>query len=276
MRRQTPDFEMRYEELAPAAALKDLVRCYWFLSGPAGPENPDPAMPDGSPELIVNLGAPFVAVARDGSERVQPTQFLVGQVTGPYHVRSTGRVDMIGVRLESHGATWLAEDLSALTDDFVDLAGEAGGGLDAISAGLAAATTSAERKAVLDAGLPPLVAAGRAADWRVRDAVRSIRNSHGLVDIGELSRELRTSPRTLQRLFTRDVGLTPKRLARIVRFQQVFGAWREDPSSLSRVALACGYFDHAHLVRDFRELAGLPPASFLPNQPEFTRFFTAS
>jgi AraC-like DNA-binding protein len=71
------------------------------------------------------------------------------------------------------------------------------------------------------------------------------------------------------------VGITPKLLARIVRFQRVFSEWRADPKRLSRVAAECGYFDHAHLVRDFRELAGVPPAAFLPNQPEFTGFFTS-
>lgn len=93
------------------------------------------------------------------------------------------------------------------------------------------------------------------------------------MDVTGLAESLRTSPRTLQRLFARDVGISPKRLARIVRFQRVFAAWREDPDSLARVAAECGYFDHAHLVRDFRELAGLPPATFLENQPAFTRFF---
>lgn len=96
-----------------------------------------------------------------------------------------------------------------------------------------------------------------------------------MVDLGALAGRLKTSPRTLQRLFARDVGVSPKFLARMVRFQRVFSAWREDPTLLSRVAAQCGYFDHAHLVRDFKELAGVPPASFLPNQPEFTRFFTS-
>jgi transcriptional regulator GlxA family with amidase domain len=109
----------------------------------------------------------------------------------------------------------------------------------------------------------------------VRAAVREIRASGGLVDVGALAPRLGIVSRTLQRRFATDVGITPKLLARIVRFQRVFSAWREDPSTLSRVAAECGYFDHAHLVRDFRELAGVAPARFLPNQPEFTRFFTS-
>ncbi|MBX3174998.1 MAG: AraC family transcriptional regulator [Gemmatimonadaceae bacterium] len=266
---------MDYAELAPAPALREVVRCYWFLAGPEGPTEPDPALPDGSPELIFSLAAPFVAVGADGAEREQPSRFLVGQITGPFAVRGTGRADLVGVRLEAHGATWLAPDLSALTDSWIDLAGASNGALDVVAGELTHAKSPAQRKAVLDAALVPLVAAGRAADWRVRDAVRAIRTSHGLADIAGLAKSLGTTPRSMQRLFARDVGISPKRLARMVRFQRVFAAWRADPASLARVAAECGYFDHAHLVRDFRELAGLPPASFLENQPEFTRFFVS-
>jgi AraC-like DNA-binding protein len=272
---------MLYDERLPAPALRALIRCYWFLrdgvvegveplAGAEDEGEADPAFPDGSPELILNFGDPFIAVSADGSERTQPSVFLVGQITGPFHVRPSGRIDLVGVRLESHGATWLAEDLEALTDTFVAVTslGEAARALEPLS-------EPAERAHALDAVLAPRIAAGRQADWRVADAVHAIRTSNGLVDVAELAGRLKTTPRTLQRLFARDVGIAPKHLARIVRFQRVFSAWRADPASLSRVAAECGYFDHAHLVRDFRELAGVPPAKFLPNQPEFTRFFTA-
>jgi len=271
---------MLYDERLPAQPLRSLVRCYWFLrdgdvpgaepSADDAEGEPDPLFPDGSPELIVNLADPFVEISADGSEREQPAVFLVGQITGPYHVRPSGRIDLVGVRLESHGATWLVDDLESLTETFIAITSLG----EAVRA-LRSASEPADRARVLDAVLPPRFAAGRQADWRVADAVHAIRSSQGLVDVTELAGKLKTTPRTLQRLFARDVGIAPKLLARIVRFQRVFGAWRADPDSLSRVAAECGYFDHAHLVRDFRELAGVPPAKFLPNQPEFTRFFTA-
>jgi AraC-like DNA-binding protein len=262
---------MHYTECASAPPLRETIRCYWFLVGASG--GGDPAFPDGSPELIVNLADPFVAIAPDGAERVQPRCFLVGQISRPFHVRPTGRVELVGVRLEAGGTTWLVDDICALTDTFADLGGTLDGALDRLVAALAAAPGVDARVRVLDAALTPLVVGGRKPDWRVRDSVRVIRDGRGLTDIAELAAGLRTTPRSLQRLFARDVGLSPKQLSRIVRFQQVFAAWREDPTSLSRVAAQCGYFDHSHLVRDFRELAGVSPAQFLPDQPEFTRFF---
>jgi methylphosphotriester-DNA--protein-cysteine methyltransferase len=266
---------MEYMELAPAPALRATIRCYWFLTGPGGEASAEPALPDGSPELILCLADPFVALGDEGHERVQPRTMLVGQVTRPFHVRPSGRVDLVGVRLEAGGATWLVDDIGFLAERERDVADAHGGALEQLRAALTAIVDPTARAAALDAALAPLIAAGPHPDWRVVQAVASIRAAHGLADVAALAATLRTSPRTLQRLFAAQVGLTPKLLARIVRFQRVFAAWRAEPESLSRVAAACGYFDHAHLVRDFRELAGVAPARFLPNQPEFTRFFTS-
>ena len=67
-----------------------------------------------------------------------------------------------------------------------------------------------------------------------------------------------------------------KLLARICRFQRVFLAWREDRRALSRVAAECGYFDHPHLIRDFRDFAGSAPAAFLANQRESKQSLSSS
>ncbi|HZH02691.1 MAG TPA: helix-turn-helix domain-containing protein [Myxococcaceae bacterium] len=65
-------------------------------------------------------------------------------------------------------------------------------------------------------------------------------------------------------LFERAVGLTPKRYCRLQRFQAALVAARRSKADLPwiEVALAAGYSDQAHLVRDFREFAGIPPSLY--------------
>lgn len=266
---------MEYAELPPAESLRETVRCYWFLQGPAGEGAADPALPDGSPELILTVGDPFIYTPLQGRARRQPRTMLVGQVTAPFHVRPSGRVDLVGVRLEAGGALWLEPSIAGFTNSYRDVSKMQGGALERLRRELMGVGSLEDRARRLDAVLAPLIAKGPRADWRVRHTVAAMRAAHGLVEVEALASAVRSTARTLQRLYAAEVGITPKLLARIVRFQRVFAAWRAEPESLSRVAAACGYFDHAHLVRDFRELAGVAPARFLPNQPEFTRFFTS-
>jgi AraC-like DNA-binding protein len=266
-----------YSEILPATDLRDAIRCYWFLNAEPGEmaAGSEPALPDGSPELIFSLADPFIAQPPGQPERVQPSIFVVGQITAPFAVRPSGRAALVGVRLEAHAALWLAVDFSTIEDRELDLAAHKDGAFSGLAAQLASSATHEARAECLNQALRPLLEAGPHADWRVTAAVQAIRGSRGLTDIAALAGRLQTSSRTLQRLFARDVGVTPKYFARIVRFQQVFAAWRTDPSTLSRVALECGYFDHAHLVRDFKELAGVPPTTLRDNMPNFTGFFTA-
>jgi AraC-like DNA-binding protein len=64
--------------------------------------------------------------------------------------------------------------------------------------------------------------------------------------------------------FRAEIGLTPKRFCRVRRFQQVLhlahsGGIIDWPD----VAQACGYFDQAHLIHDFRAFCGLTPTGYL-------------
>jgi AraC-like DNA-binding protein len=267
---------MEYEERAPPPGAEAEVRCIWTLRGAAADVGEgEPILPDGSPELILNLADPFEHVATNGRVTVQPSTFLVGQITGPFAVRPTGRVDLIAIRFESHGAALLHDDLGALTDHWAAAATLARGGVPALAEELARTPGAVDRAARVDDWVQRLVRAPEGdADVRVAEAVHEIRRSRGAVRLDELAERLGTSLRSLQRLFATQVGLTPKALARIVRFQSVFQAWREAPQTVGRVAAECGYADHAHLVRDFRELAGSAPARLLAETPDFTRLFT--
>ncbi len=266
---------MHYAELLPPPALGGIVRCAWELRGPAPREHTaaaDPALPDGSPELIVNLGDPFEHVPVRGPVRRQPRTFLVGQITRPFAVRPTGRIDLLAIRFEAHGASLLHPNLGDIRDNWRALTARSIG-----LSGLLGAMSDPRRDRRLSRmwdALEALRASRGDPDPRVARAVRAIRDSGGTVNLEELATDVGVTLRTLQRLFGPSVGISPKLLAQVIRFQRVFAAARHRPRALARVAAQCGYYDQAHLVRDFRRFGGNAPTRLLTSLPQFTAFFT--
>jgi AraC-type DNA-binding domain-containing proteins len=90
--------------------------------------------------------------------------------------------------------------------------------------------------------------------------------SGGLVSVDLLAKEAGVSTRQLERRFLCEVGLTPKLLSRILRFQQVFRAVERCDGAWAPVALECGYYDQAHLIRDFNQFAQQTPGVLFAEQ----------
>jgi AraC-like DNA-binding protein len=260
---------VRYQELEPGGALRGRVR-YWRLTDAAAAGMDfEPVLPDGCVELIVHLGDPF-CVEREGRTELQPRALLAGPGTAPVRLRPTGRVDVIGVRLEPGEAGALAGVSPAELLDRIPA-------LDAVTAELArdlveelAAPRAGERwHDVLERRLAGVLGA---PDPALACAVARVRASGGRISVDELARAVGLSARQLERRFQARVGLGPKLLARIIRFRHAFALARRMPN-LAAVATRAGYFDQAHLVRDFRQFAGAAPSRFLALEHELTRQF---
>ena len=90
--------------------------------------------------------------------------------------------------------------------------------------------------------------------------------AHGDINLEYLAAQANLSPRQFRRRCREESGLTPKHLCRILRFRR---ARQLAGSSLkpnwSSIAAAAGYFDQAHLIRDFGEFTGRTPMSVLSN-----------
>ena len=118
------------------------------------------------------------------------------------------------------------------------------------------------------------LAAGAGPDLAVEAAVGRLLAERGQTRLPALAATAELSERQLERRFRSAVGLGPKALARLVRFQEVYRRLGEDaPADWALIALDCGYFDQAHLLRDFRELAGSPPSRLLGSEGELARRF---
>jgi AraC-like DNA-binding protein len=120
------------------------------------------------------------------------------------------------------------------------------------------------RFALLDQALAAWLARGPAPAPAVIRAWRRLHDSGGQLRITRLAAEVGTSRRYLEKQFGVQVGLTPKAVARIIRFQAAARLIVTAPDrDLARLACAAGYSDHAHLDREFRDMSGCTPTQFL-------------
>lgn len=116
---------------------------------------------------------------------------------------------------------------------------------------------------LLDAFLARRAGDGPRPSPSVAWALGRLRASRGRARIETLAAELGCSRRHLLKGFNEQVGLPPKTVARLLRFEHVCRRLDADPVRWADIAYDCGYSDQSHLNRDFRDLAGTTPTDYL-------------
>jgi methylphosphotriester-DNA--protein-cysteine methyltransferase len=101
-----------------------------------------------------------------------------------------------------------------------------------------------------------------ALEFCVTTTTDAISRTHGHESIAPLAREVGLTRQHLARLFDAHVGLSPKLLARVVRLRRLVESGRAGRRDWAAAALDAGYFDQAHMIGEFRALAGVTPARY--------------
>jgi AraC-like DNA-binding protein len=256
---------MKYCQIAPGPAVSRFVEFFWILEDDSGAVQR--IVPDGYPALILNLLRPFESFA-GGSWNAQPVCFFAGQTTRPLLIRSRGQAQILGVSFLPHGASGLLGlPMDQLTDSIVPI-GELSPALyrelDRVrETGPLLIQPLLIQLARFETVLQTLGTQAGAEDRLVSHAVSRIIDAGGGLDVRTLADDLSISPRQLERRFRSCVGIAPKLFSRIQRFQGVFHAIEQGRHNWVDAALSCGYYDQAHLIRDFRDFAGEAPAALL-------------
>jgi AraC-like DNA-binding protein len=215
--------------------------------------------------LILDLGEGWsVADARRperGPERLG--SFVAGLTDGPVLVGHGGTARCMQIDLTVLGARrLLGLPMSEIANRSVALEDVLGREAHVLVERMADTPGWPERFALAERALGARLAASRPVEPATGWAVGRVVASGGRVAIGELARELGWSHRRLIARFRDGVGLAPKSVARIVRFELLTGLLRAEPGvGWARAAAGCGFFDQAHLAREVRDLAGLTPTA---------------
>lgn len=267
---------MRYCEIQPGPALVPFVECFWTLEDETAscPTAPDPLLPDGCVELILNFGERFSEHRHDGTREVQPLNILVGQMTHPVVIAPTGAVRLVGVRFHPGGTyPFLHLPMRELTNRVVDL-GALGLRLEKSLMEKAEDAPSLRSKVNAIENLLNDLLQQHRKHSKISHLAAAVVRSGGHLSVETLCNNAGISSRQLERRFQIEVGIGPKLLCRILRFQQVFRIVNSDDTSWADVAYDCGYYDQAHLIRDFQEFAHQTPAALFENTSALTESFT--
>ena len=116
----------------------------------------------------------------------------------------------------------------------------------------------------LEAALLRRVRLVRPVNEAVREAVRLICASRGQIAVSRVEPLIGISARSLERRFREMIGVHPKTLCRIARFQYTLSLLnRQTDIAAADLVYAGGFFDQPHLLREFRQLAGLLPSAWV-------------
>ena len=244
-------------EIALAPAARGYAGQYCGFREIVGGQSIRRQVPHARITLVINLGE---ALAVDGRPY---GAFVAGLHEGPVTTAHPGRQYGIQLDLPPLAAyRLLGQPIGELGNVIVGLDDLLGRDAPRLVEALAEAPGWASRFALLDRALAERLDRGPRAAPEVGWAWRELCRTGGRTGVAALTAATGWSHRHLATRFRQQVGLSPKAFGRVLRFQRAVDLLRAPaPPALAEIAASCGYFDQAHLNRDFRDMAGATPTA---------------
>ena len=268
---------MLFRSRAPRPELQPFIESLTLVVDEHYPYSREELFPDGAVDLLVNLGPHTHEAVLPGE--TTPRQYRRAWISG---IRSRsiliGRAahgyNLIGARFRPGGAAaFFGLPMCELTDQVVELEDIWGPAVvNDVAERIATRRTPDAMLEQFDTLLTARLL-GRRTPGTVLGALTLLTRSALTIGIHEVAATLGASHGRLIRDFQWHVGLKPKLLQRVLRFQQAIALEALDTTmSWAAIAYRCGYHDQAHLSREFRLFTRQTPASYRKNRTEYPNY----
>ena len=241
-----------YRELAPCKALQPYIRCYWGTEKPLIREERDPlsklVIPDTCADIIYNIDESANTVS-GGFCGVNDCSFYTSEKEKAGHAVAT-----FSIRFYAWSAYAFAGDSLRATLNGYFRADSLFEWLDRMIRPKLLELRTLEEKAAFVEELLLKKLSDRKENRIVDSTVSYILDNRGSLEVSDLAKEFFISTRQLERLFHEYIGITPKKLSNLIRYQFL---WRdivcEPDFDLLNAVHKYGYTDQSHLLREFRK-----------------------
>jgi AraC-type DNA-binding domain-containing proteins len=239
-------------EYTPSRSLESHIAAFWTMDYRPVPENQlHRIIPDGCVDIVVDLLSPSSRKAA----------YIVGLATRSEVLEFSQARSLFGIRIYSESVRALFRfPLSAFREHRVYL--EEIWGLEGLHwvEEIQAAQSNSDIIEVVERKIIRMLTRGdESTPSLVYESLMHIYDSKGSLSVGSLADKVHFSERHLRRAFDKELGLSPKEMLGIVRFQSILQEYsRGGHSSLSDLALKYGYYDQSHFANSFARYYGVP------------------
>lgn len=213
--------------------------------------------------LVISFADPFaIGLGRDPGDNDRFASFAAGIYAGPVIIESSGAACCVQVNFTPLGARqFFGLPMSELRDRMVGLDDALGFDGIALRERLGEASDWDTRFDIAEGFIAGRLAEANALSLEIAWAYRTVIASGGRTRVSAIAGEIGWSRKHLAAKFSDAIGIGPKTLSRIARFNRALSLSKRQDDDWAGIAADCGYADQAHLVREFRQLAGETPTA---------------
>jgi AraC-like DNA-binding protein len=252
-----------HQRIAVPAQLSPFIQHYWYVQWDH--RNTEPGTAETLPHPNCYLVFEHDLEKPLSDECVIRRAEVSGVHTGKFSRAMEGRGRVFGLKFQPGGIfPYLRKSVSTLTDLVVPAGQVFGPGINTLAKRLRSLKTSEAMSAAANAYLLSHLPEPDRSCELAASLVEAILHDSEILTVEVLSRRSGLSVRTLQRLFKMYVGVTPKWVIRRYRLHELLKRLNSGESfGAAQLAVDLGYADQAHLINDFRKLAGVAPTEYL-------------
>ncbi len=258
---------MNYQTFQPSIHLNSIVKCYWTLEVPAEySSEKQRIVPDGCMELIFILADDIKRYTSEHDFIIQPRAIIVGQITDAFIIQPIGEVNCFAIRFYPYGLSTilkiplknLENKETTITELFEEKAA------NELHQLIINAKDTTARIEIIETFLLRLLNAKTTIDTIVKSTVEALLESSGSSSIKSILNSEGSSRRQLERKFAKQIGMSPKQLAKVLRLQSALKLLlKQQDNSFTKIAYEAEYYDQNHFIKDFKEFTGITPKEFL-------------
>ncbi len=248
-----------FQKIQPSPALRPFVQSYWVVQANTS-RTEEFWHPDGGTGIVFNFGDDFTLDEHPLPDRI----FLNGISPISKRLGLGGHIHALGIRFNPGGASsFFTHPLYELTDTITHLHSNDKDFLRLMYDDIEQLSTLREKILKIEGWLKKIYQPQQENTLLTQASLKMIASRKGVLSIASLAREMFISQRQLERLFKKQVGISPKTYARLQQVRQARKVLKANTGLLADVGYQTGFYDQSHFIREFKKVVGITPTQYV-------------
>ncbi len=253
------------EIIQPTSLLKKFIKYYCIVevNDPVGFLPNQRVYPMGDATLVFHYNQPSKFKKKNSNDYVEPRFVICGPQTEYYDISLSGKTGMVFVLFKPQGiSAFFKEPVSDLHNQNIALSDILNIEAIELEERLSNYNNSNQRVLQLENFLIKRLTINKDYN-RINHAITLINNTKGQIKSHDLAQETCLGIKQFEKIFTKHVGMNPKKFLSITRFQNVLKMKKQQPElKMFQLAFDNGYYDHSHFNHDFKSITDMSPKAF--------------